>query len=76
MIKKSLYIVLLCLSVLMFAGCGSGGGGGGDSVTTTTSNADNDSISSVVGSSGGNLTTPSGDVSLDIPAGALMQIHL
>ena len=58
MIKKSLYVVLLCLSVVFFIGCG--GGGSGDS-----------SSSEFIGTSGGTVVSSDGNVTLNVPEGAL-----
>ncbi len=71
---------LIFLSVVTFlVGCGGGGGGDGSlhseqdgqGTATPISNDSNDSISSVIGPSGGSLITPSGEASLNVPAGAL-----
>ena len=61
-------IVVLSI-VILLSSCGGGGGGGGGSATPESN--DDDSITSTIGTSGGSLTTPSGDAKLDVPAGTL-----
>jgi len=65
---KKIFVVLAAIFLLVIMAC-SGGGGGNDSSTPQSN--DNDSRSSTIDTSGGSLTTPSGDAALNIPAGAL-----
>lgn len=64
--NRFLAIIALFFFVVSMGSCGGGGGGGGS--TTTTGN---DSASTVIGPTGGTLTTPSGNATLSVPAGTL-----
>jgi chitodextrinase len=63
--NKLLAIIASFLFMVSMGSCGGGGGGGG------TATSGNDSVSSVVGSTGGTLTTPTGNAVLTIPAASL-----
>ena len=62
--------IVASLLVFIVVGC-SGGGGGAGGNGASTGNGDNDSASSNIGPTGGTLTTSSGNVQINIPAGAL-----
>jgi len=65
---KKMFTLMAALFFIVMTGCGSSGVG----ISSSTSQpVENDSISSIIGTSGGELNTPSGDASLDVPAGSL-----
>lgn len=67
---QKIFAVMAALFFIVMTGCLSSDGGVGIS-SSTSQPVENDSISSEIGTSGGELNTPSGDASLDVPAGSL-----
>lgn len=62
--RKIRDVVLCGILMILIAGCGSGGSG-------SSGLTDTESATAYISVSGGSLTTPGGDASLNVPAGAL-----
>ena len=70
-LRFSCLLVVVLFGFISILGTGGAGERWGDNSSKVAPNSISDSIKSIIGSSGGNLTTPSGNVTLNIPAGAL-----